>query len=344
MPFRPLFFALEVDGDEDAEEVEHSGEYRASCNFAIAHAEEFGHQEGGCAHDGRHYLPAGGGGGLDGACKFGAVAGLFHHGYSDGAGADGVGDGGAGGHALEGGGYDGDLRGATGGGTGHAVSKVYKEIGDACPLKEGAEDNKHDDELGADVDRRGKYAVDTVEYRVDETVKGYAGGKGVDDQRACDEKYGQAYAAAAQLYDGEYAYKTDDRVERSHRRCASDRLDKSVVGEGVVEERGGSNHHDDYIVPWKAVHLYMLLAYRVGNEAKYEHAAHEESEPFLNACVGEKGRDYAVDGENRHEDINGKLGCADPNSGIGLLVILSHDLFNVLHGADVDVVIFFRLI
>lgn len=65
---------------------------------------------------------------------------------------------------------------------------------------------------------------------------------------------------------------------------------------------------------------------------------------FLNACVGEKGRDYAVDGENRHEDINGKLGRADPNSGIGLLVILSHDLFNVLHGADVDVVIFFRLI
>ena len=84
---------FEVNRDEDARKVQESREDRLERDLAVGNADIFCHQERGRAHDGRHDLAAGGGCRLNGAGKFGLVAGLFHHGDGDRAGGDGVADG-----------------------------------------------------------------------------------------------------------------------------------------------------------------------------------------------------------------------------------------------------------
>ena len=233
------------------------------------------------------------------------------------------------------GGDDRDLGRAAGGGARDKVRALDEEVRYACPLKEGAEDDEDDDELRADVYRRGEDAVDAVKQRVDKAVEVDAGDEGVYDQRAGDEQNRKAHAAAAELHDGEDADEADDRVERGHARCALDRDGEDVVGEAVVEERARAERHDDDVVPGQGVHLDVLLGDGVGDEAEDYHAAHEEGEPLLDAPVGKEGGPDAVEGEGGHQCVYHELGLALPDAGVGLLVILAHDGLDVLHRSDV---------
>ena len=208
-----------MDCDEDAGEVKHCREYRSQRDLGIGHVHVFRHEEGGGAHDGRHYLSAGGGRGLNGARKIGAVAGLFHHGNGDGAGRDGIADGGAGDHAAERGGDDRDLGGTAGEATDKRICKAYEELRNTGALKESAEDNKDNNILGADVNGRGEYAVGGVEYSANqsgnafvEPVFGDEHIAGVNHQYADDTKYRYADAAAAELHEAQKSYNADNNI------------------------------------------------------------------------------------------------------------------------------------
>ena len=178
--FKAEALCLKVDGDEDTGEVQHRRENGAQGDLTIGDVHVLGHEEGGGAHDRRHYLTAGGGGGLNRGGKLWLVTGLLHHRDGDGAGGDGVADGGAGHHAAQGRGDDRDLRRAAGKAADKRVCNVDKESGNACALKEGAEDDKDDDELCADLHRGGHDAAGGIEERVDNALHADADGKGIN--------------------------------------------------------------------------------------------------------------------------------------------------------------------
>src|SRR5699024_6907425 len=129
------------------------------------------HEEGRRAHDGRHELAAGGGRGLDSAGKLRLVAELFHHRYGEGAAADGVGDGGAGHRALEGGGDDGDLGRTADALARYGVGEVYEQLADAGLLKEGAEQYEQEYVCGGDAYGRAEHALGGEEHEVGRAVE-----------------------------------------------------------------------------------------------------------------------------------------------------------------------------
>ena len=257
--------------------------------------------------------------------------------------ADGVGDRAAGHHALQRACHDRDLGRAAGGGARHGVGQVYEEVRYARALKEGAEDDEHHDELGADVDRRGEDALRGVEEAVDDGVEALAARKGVYEQRARHEEYGQAHAAAAELREHEHTDYADDVVGHRHADGAREHAAQVVVGEAVVEERRRAQDHEHDVVPRQGVDLDVLLAGRVGQEAEDHDAAHEGGEAYLDGGPGGKRGVDAVGREERHEDIDDELGSALPDARVRLAVVLAHDGLDVLHRAHVGGLVLLRL-
>ena len=154
-------------GNEDAGKVQGGGQDGPGGDEAVAKARVLHHEEGRRAHDGRHDLAAGRGGGLHRAGKFRPVAVLLHHGDGDGAGGNGIAHRGAGDHAAQSGGDHGHLRRAAAGAASDGVCQLNKELGNACPLQERAEDNKEDDEGGAGTDGGADDAFGGVKQVVD---------------------------------------------------------------------------------------------------------------------------------------------------------------------------------
>ena len=147
-------FGLEVDGDEDAGEIQDRGQDGPDDDARIGHADVFGHQEGRCAHERRHDLPAGRGGGVDRAGEFAPITGLLHHRDRDRAGRDRVAHRRAGHHAAQRRGNDRHLGRAAGEAADEGVGQVDEELRDARALEEGAEDDEDDDEFRTDLHRR----------------------------------------------------------------------------------------------------------------------------------------------------------------------------------------------
>ena len=105
---------------------------------------EFGHKEGHGTHDGRHDLPARGGGGFDGARHMRPVADLLHHGNGQYAGGRDVGHGAAGDGAEERAADDGGLGRSAHGIAGEREGQTDEEIPGSGLFQKSA----HEDERG----------------------------------------------------------------------------------------------------------------------------------------------------------------------------------------------------
>ena len=220
---------------------------------------------------------------------------------------------------------------------GKTPHELNEEVRHTAALQEGAEDDKHDYELGADVHRRGEHALGGVEQAVDYRVKTLAAGKGVNQQRARHAEYGQAHAAAAELRQHQQADNSDDVVRHGHAYGAGELHAERIIGEAVVEERSRAQDHEHNVVPGQGVYLDVLLAGRIGEEAEHDYAAHKRRQPYLYGGPGGQRGNNAVEGERGHNDVNDYLLPALPDARVRLTVVLAHDGLDVLHGADVRV-------
>ena len=325
---------LQMDGNENAGEVQNSGEDGLHSYLRIGQIHVFRHQEGSGAHDGRHDLSAGGGGRFHRAGKLGLVAGLLHHGDGHGAGGHGVAHGGAGHHAAQGGGNDGHLGGTAAGPAGHAVCKVNEEAGDAGALQERAENDEQNDVSEAHIDGRANDAGGGVEQLIHHVLQGVIEAgvvaeliiESVDQQSAYHAQNGDAHAAAAQLHQHQNADDADDHMDGLN---AGGQLDKRQCIEGKVEEAACAHYHQHDVVPGQGVDLHMAFLGRVGQKAQDNDAAHKQGQAHLGQGGGKQGHIQAVQGENRHDHRDDDLGYALPYAGGGLTVILAHDLVQI---------------
>ena len=332
---------LQMDGDEDAGEVEHRREDGLHGHGGVGDLHVLRQQEGGGAHDGGHDLPAGGGGGLHGPGELRLVAGLLHHGDGDRARGNGVAHGGAGDHAAEGGGDDGHLGRAAGGPAGQLIGERDEEVGNAGALQEGAEDDEEDDVLIAGADGGSDGAGGGVEQGVGHPAQHLEEGlprggeevhEGVDEERAHDEEDGQAHAAAAELHEAEDADNGDDDLGETDVHGHLD--DLHGVG-GIVEEAARAHDHEKDIVPGHVVGADVVLAGGVIEVADDHDAAQEGGEADLLSGGAEEGHADAVQGEDGHQPAQGDLLPALPDADVGLPVILLHDLVHVHPGVGI---------
>ena len=162
---------FQMDGDEHARKIQHRRQNGFHGDLAVGQVHVVRHQEGGGTHNGRHDLSAGGSGGFRRGSKLRLVAGLFHQRDGDGAGADSVGNGGAGNHALHGADHHRHLGGAAGHPAHGGIGNVNEEIRNARALQERAENDEHHDKLGADIDGGRQDAFLAVEQVADHVVQ-----------------------------------------------------------------------------------------------------------------------------------------------------------------------------
>ena len=323
-----------MDGDEDAGEVQDGRQDGLHGHLGVGQLHVLRHQEGGSAHDGRHDLAAGRGGGLHGARELRLVAGLLHHRDGEGTGGDGITHRGAGHHAAQSGADNSHLGGTAAGPAGDAVGEADEEIGDTGALQERAEDDEQHDVRVAHADGRADNAGGGVEQLVDDGLEGViqrsaVDGTGVaqlvderiDDQHTGHAQDGHAHAAAAQLHQDQDAHHADDDVD------SLDTGGQAYQRHGVqreIEEAERAHHHQHDVVPGQVVHPHMMLAGRVGQEADDDDAAHEQGEPDLRHILGKQGHTDAEHAEDRHQDADQQLGRAFPHAGGRFAVILPH--------------------
>ena len=331
---------LEVNCYEYAGEVQHSREDGAQRDLTVGDVHVLCHQERGSAHDRRHYLAAGGGCGLDSACKLRLVAGLLHHRDRDGTGGDSVADRGAGDHAAQSGGNDRDLSRAAGEAADEGVCEVDKESRDAGALKERAEDDEHNDVLCADLDRRTHDAAGGVEQGIEHALERGADGKGVDDQHGGDAEDRHADAAAAQFHQAEDADDADGDLERRDLRRTGQNHDERVIGEAVIEKARRADDHKHIVKPRNVVVADMVLRCGVGHVAHDDDAADERGEALFDGRDAEERRPDAVQRENDHDDTDDYSRSTLPCARIGFAVVLTHDGFNIRSRAYVDLNIY----
>ena len=315
-----------MDGNIDAGEVEDSGENGLQGHLGIGDAHKLGHQEGGGAHDGGHDLPAGGGGGLNGAGKLRLVAGLLHHGDGHRAGGHGVAHGGAGHHAAQSGGDDGHLGGTAGGGTSHGVGQIDEEVGDAGALQEGAEDDEDHDVLGTHLGGSAHHAVGGVEQVVDHLTKADVG-KSINEQGAHHTQNGDAHAAPAQLSKGQDADDGDDHHEGLVGHCAGNLNDLLGVG-GKVEEGPGPQYHNNQIIPGHIVDPHHPLLDGVVEVTDDQDQPQEHGQTDLQQAADKQGDIDTIGGKEGHNCPYDLLGNSFPNTDVGLTVIFFHDLID----------------
>ena len=314
-----------MDGHEDTGEVQNGGEDCVHSNLDVGDAHVLSHQEGSSAHDGRHDLTAGGSGSLNGSGELGLVAGVLHHGDGDGAGGNGVADGGAGHHAAKSRGDNGNLGGTAGSPTHRAVSQSDEEVGDTGSLKEGAENNEHTDELGADLNGGGQHAGGAVEHGVDNARQGLTGSEGIDHQHADDAQDGDTDTAAAELSHDQNANDTDGNVEGGELGCAGDVVAHHIhVVERIPEERECAGNHDNDIIDGHTVGSHVTLLDGIGEEAHDNDAAQEHGQTDLKVRGGEQSGIDAVQREDDVDSAHKQLGLAGPDTDVGLCVILTH--------------------
>ena len=329
-----------MNGNEYTGEVQHGREDGAQRDLAVGDVHVLGHKERGSAHDRRHYLAAGGGRGLDSACKLGLIAGLLHHRDGDGAGGDGIADRGAGDHAAQRGGDDRDLGRAAGEAADEGVCKVYKESRDTGALKERAEDDEHNDVLCADLDRSAHDAAGGIEQGIEHALERGADCKGVDYQCGGDAEDRHTDAAAAQLHQAEDADDADGDLERCDLRCAGQDHDERVIGKAVVEEARRADYHKYIVKPRNIVVADMVLRGGVGHIAHDDDAGDERGEALLDSRDAEERRPDAVQRENDHDDADDHSRGAFPCTCVGFAVVLTHDSFNIRSRAYVDLNIY----
>ena len=323
-----------MDGDENAGEVQHGGKDGLYSYLRIGDIHVLCHQERRCAHDGGHDLTTGRGGGLHRAGELRLVAGFLHHGDGDGASGHGVAHGGAGHHAAQGGGNDRHLGGAAAGPAGDTVGKADEEVGDAGALQKRAENDEQHDIGIAHVDGCADDAGGGIEQLIDDGLEGVIQrgavhrtgvaeliDKGVDDQRARHAQNGHTHAAAAQLHQHQNADHADHDV---HRLNTGGKAHQRHGIEGKIEEAGRANHHQYNIVPRQIVHLYMVLAGRIGQESNNHDAAHKQREPNLRHILGKQGHSDAEHAEHRHQYPDDELRRALPHTGGGFAVVFPH--------------------
>ena len=328
-------FRLKVNGDEDARKVQDGGDYRIDDDLRVGLTEEVDHKEGGCTHDGGHDLTAGGRRRFDGACKFGLIAGALHHRDGDGAGGDGVADGGAGDHSAQCGGQDRNLRRTACGGAGNGVCKAYEVGRNARALKESAEDDEHDDVLRADVDRRGEQTGGRVEKIVHdilhtvicaETLRKAPVVPRIHHECARNDEDGDADAAAAKLDDCDNADDGDRNFIGIYVQLAEDDA-LGVYAE--VHERRSTRKHDDNVVPGDMIYLLYALLGGVKDVPDEKTAGKKARQAHTVVNGNEHGEHDAEDRECRCDRHNDILRHALPNTGVRLPVILFHHRFDV---------------
>ena len=323
---------FQMDGDEDAGEVQEGGQNGQHHDLLVDNAGRLRHDEGGGAHDGGHDLAAGGGRGFHRAGELTLIAGLLHHRDGDGAGGDGVAHGGAGHHAAQGGGDDGHLGRAAGGGASHAVGQADKEIGNSGALQKRAENDKHDNKLLAG----GNGGADDAVGGVKQVKEGLAqadirpkGRKGIHNQNASHAQDGQAHAAAAQLHHDQNA---DHREGKQHGVGA----DNGVVGQGdllrvkgEVEKGDAPHNHDDDVVPGQAVHLDMALPDGEIQISDDDNPAQESAQAKFGLVSVNQGQIYTEQGKSNCDELYNPLGGPLPHTDVGLPVKLFHDLVHI---------------
>lgn len=242
---------------EDAGEVQNGGQDGGNDDGSIGDAGDLRHKEGGGAHDGRHDLTAGGSGGLHCCGKFRLIAHLFHGGDGDAAAADGIGDGGAGIHSLQGAGDNGDLGGAAHAGTRDGVCQIHEEGADAGLFEEGAEDDKQHDKGGADGDGGGEdAAIEVIEQVVDEIAQGGLWviigepPRPVDGEQPHHHDQRDAGGTAAQLHQQQDADDADDDLGGADAVC---HLDDLFLHDGIVEKDDERGERQQDIIPREVV-------------------------------------------------------------------------------------------
>ena len=321
---------LQVHRDEDAQEVQHRRQDRAHDDVGVGHAHVLRHQEGRSAHDGGHDLAAGGGGGLNRARELRSIAGLLHHRDGDGAGGDGVAHGGAGHHAAQRRGHDRDLRRAAREAAAEAVRQADEEVGDAGALQERAEDDEHDDVLGADVDRGGEHAAVAVEQLVDHQRNAALvpqGNQGVDHEHARHAQDRQTHAAAAQLGKHQHANRAGHDVEHVLG-DAHVQLHHGLGVEGVEQERARAQHHQHDVIPGHVIDPHLALLGRVGQKTDEHHQSQEGGQADLLHEVCKQGHIDAEERKQHRHAVDDDLGHALPHARVRLSVELAHDLID----------------
>ena len=336
-------FRLQVDGDEDAGEVQNGRQDRADDDARIGDAHILRHQEGGGAHDRGHDLSAGRGGCLNSAGKLALIAGLLHHRDRDRAGRDRVADRRAGHHAAQRGGDDRDLGRTAGKAADKGVGQIDEELGDAGALQKRAEDDEDDDEFRADL--HGGVEQSAALHLVKQADGDVAHGarhaeifpyavvvQRIDEKHARHAQDRDADAAAAEL---EHRHDADDA---DHDLIAADLGHAQTHGQilGVhndVNEGGGAEHHQDPVIPGDIIDLLHALFHREVEIADQQHTAEERR---IADQIQPGGEERDVDHEqrkSRHDRVHDPFLPALPYAGVGFAVIFFHDL---VHGRLIE--------
>ena len=318
---------------EDTRKVQHGGQNRLQGNLTVGNLHIVRHQEGGGAHDGGHDLTAGGSGGFRGSGKFRVIARPLHQGDGHGAGAHGIGHGGAGYHALQRAGYHRHLRRAAGQTAQQRICHIDEEIRNARALQERAEDDEHHDELGADVDGGGENALLAVEQVADDVLDlspeggvGKTGGKGVNQEAGRHNQNGQTHASAADLRQSQHAQNADDDLDIGELGAL---LDNGLGVEGKVQKRAGAHNHNHPVVPRNVIDPLVALLRREHQDADKHNPGHKGGQPQFLQPAGEQGHIQAEQGKQRQHAVHREPGLSLPEADIGFLVIFFHDRFQI---------------
>ena len=324
-----VLLGFQMDGDENAGEIEHSRQDGADGNIGIRNAHKVRHQESGRAQNGRHDLTAGGGGGFRCGGEFRLVAGFLHQRNGDRAGADGIGNRRTGNHALKSGGHHGNLGRAAGEAADHGITDIDEEFTDTGALQKRAEDDEHHDEFAADVYGSGEDTLLGEEQLTDGA--GNPATKGgviqtpdqrIDDKAAGNDQDGQTHAAAADLCQRQNADDADDDLVNLE---LGTLMNDGLSIESIVKEGSGAQNHSHKVVPRHVIDF--LLSFLNGeNQKAQHHDPRDESgqTQFLQPC-GEEGDIQAEQRKGRQHAGDNNFGCAFPDADIGFSVIFFHD-------------------
>ena len=325
---QPQLLCLQMNGNEDAREVQQSRQHGLQGDLSVGNLNIIRHQEGGSAHNGRHDLPTGGGGGLRGPGKFRLIARFLHQGNGHGAGTHRIGHGGAGYHALQGAGHNGHLGRAAGKSANQSVGDLDKVIRNARALQKRAEDDENDDELGADVNGGGQHALLAVEKIPDGIVHpapeggvGQAHGQGVYQKAPRHDQNGQAHASAADLRQSQHAHNADDDLVIGKKASL---LDDGLGVEGIVQERSRAQDHQQNIIPGNVIHPLAALPGREHQIAQKHDPGHEGGQPQLLQPAGKQRHIQAEEGKQGQNYVYNDPWRSFPDPDIGLPVVLFH--------------------
>ena len=148
--------------------------------------------------------------------------------------------------------------------------------------------------------------------------------QGVGQEAPRHNQNGQAHAPAADLRQCQNA---DDANDDLVRREPGALLDDGHGVEGKVQERPGTQHHGEDVIPGDMVDLLMGLFRREHQKAQKYDPRHEGGQPQLFQPAGKQGHIQAEQGKRRQHAVDRDAGLSLPDPDVGFLVEFFHDRF-----------------